>query len=50
MRIVDPNTKIVLLSHNVPYGAKLFMVKVKKYRKVTSSVNGIRLMPLLFQK
>ena len=33
MRIVDPNTKIVLLSHNVPYGAKLYFdnnVKVKK--------------------
>jgi DNA-directed RNA polymerase subunit beta' len=24
MRIVDPNTKIVLLSHNVPYGSKLY--------------------------
>lgn len=50
MRIVDPNTKIVLLSHNVPYGAKLYYEARTKYRKVTSSVNGIRLMPLLFQK
>ena len=24
MRIVDPNTKIVLLSHNIPYGSKLY--------------------------
>ncbi|MDH6305415.1 DNA-directed RNA polymerase subunit beta' [Parabacteroides sp. PF5-5] len=24
MRIVDPNTKIVLLTHNVPYGSKLY--------------------------
>ena len=24
MRVVDPNTKIVLLSHNVPYGSKLY--------------------------
>jgi DNA-directed RNA polymerase subunit beta' len=24
MRIVDPNTKIVLLTHNIPYGSKLF--------------------------
>jgi DNA-directed RNA polymerase subunit beta' len=24
MRIIDPNTKIVLLAHNVPYGAKLY--------------------------
>ena len=24
LRIVDPNTKIVLLSHNIPYGSKLF--------------------------
>ena len=24
MRVVDPNTKIVLLAHNVPYGAKLY--------------------------
>jgi len=23
LRIIDPNTKIVLLSHNIPYGAKL---------------------------
>ncbi|MDR1918148.1 MAG: DNA-directed RNA polymerase subunit beta', partial [Tannerellaceae bacterium] len=24
MRIVDPNTKIVLLTHNIPYGSKLY--------------------------
>ena len=24
MRIIDPNTKIILLSHNVPYGSKLY--------------------------
>lgn len=24
MRIIDPNTKIVLVSHNVPYGSKLY--------------------------
>ena len=33
MRIIDPNTKIVLVSHNVPYGSKLYFnqkVKVNK--------------------
>ncbi|GHV50081.1 DNA-directed RNA polymerase subunit beta' [Bacteroidia bacterium] len=24
MRIIDPNTKIVLLAHNIPYGSKLY--------------------------
>ncbi len=24
MRLIDPNTKIVLMSHNIPYGSKLF--------------------------
>ncbi|MDR1879800.1 MAG: DNA-directed RNA polymerase subunit beta', partial [Tannerellaceae bacterium] len=24
MRIIDPNTKIVLLTHNIPYGSKLY--------------------------
>ena len=24
MRLVDPNTKIVLMTHNIPYGSKLF--------------------------
>ncbi len=24
LRVVDPNTKIVLLTHNIPYGAKLY--------------------------
>ncbi|MFV0467349.1 MAG: DNA-directed RNA polymerase subunit beta' [Dysgonomonas sp.] len=24
LRVVDPNTKIVLLTHNIPYGSKLF--------------------------
>ncbi|MEN9917845.1 MAG: DNA-directed polymerase subunit beta [Bacteroidota bacterium] len=33
LRIVDPNTKIVLLTHNIPYGSKLYFkdgVQVKK--------------------
>ena len=33
MRIVDPNTKIVLLSHNVPYGAKLYFDNKAKVKK-----------------
>ncbi len=33
MRIVDPNTKIVLLAHNVPYGAKLFFSNNDKVTK-----------------
>ena len=33
MRIVDPNTKIVLLSHNVPYGAKLYYGEGDKVQK-----------------
>ncbi len=33
MRIVDPNTKIVLLSHNVPYGAKLYFDNKAKVSK-----------------
>ena len=33
LRLVDPNTKIVLLTHNIPYGSKLYFkdgAKVKK--------------------
>jgi DNA-directed RNA polymerase subunit beta' len=33
MRVVDPNTKIVLLSHNVPYGAKLYFDNNAKVNK-----------------
>ena len=33
MRIVDPNTKIVLLSHNIPYGSKLFFGEGDKIQK-----------------
>ncbi len=33
MRIVDPNTKIVLLSHNIPYGAKLYYDEGDKVQK-----------------
>lgn len=33
MRIVDPNTKIVLLSHNVPYGSKLYFGNGDKVTK-----------------
>ncbi|HUI33145.1 MAG TPA: DNA-directed RNA polymerase subunit beta' [Dysgonamonadaceae bacterium] len=33
MRIVDPNTKIVLLSHSVPYGAKLYFNNKDKVKK-----------------
>ena len=33
MRIVDPNTKIVLLSHNVPYGSKLYFNDKSKVKK-----------------
>lgn len=33
MRIVDPNTKIVLLAHNVPYGSKLYFKEEDKVTK-----------------
>ena len=33
MRVVDPNTKIILLSHNVPYGAKLYFNNNDKVNK-----------------
>ncbi len=33
MRIIDPNTKIVLLTHNVPYGAKLYFDNNSKVTK-----------------
>ncbi len=33
MRIVDPNTKIILLAHNVPYGAKLYFNNNEKVNK-----------------
>jgi DNA-directed RNA polymerase subunit beta' len=33
MRVVDPNTKIVLLSHSVPYGAKLYFNNKDKVKK-----------------
>ena len=33
MRIVDPNTKIILLAHNVPYGAKLYFDNKDKVSK-----------------
>ena len=33
MRVIDPNTKIVLLSHNVPYGAKLYFDNKAKVSK-----------------
>ncbi len=33
MRVVDPNTKIVLLAHNVPYGAKLYFNNNDKVNK-----------------
>lgn len=33
MRIVDPNTKIVLLTHNIPYGSKLFFNNGDKISK-----------------
>ena len=33
MRIIDPNTKIVLVSHNVPYGSKLYFNQKDKVSK-----------------
>src|SRR5690554_6676432 len=33
MRIIDPNTKIVLVSHNVPYGSKLYFNQKDKVKK-----------------
>ena len=33
MRLVDPNTKIVLLSHNIPYGSKLYFSEGDKVAK-----------------
>ena len=33
MRLVDPNTKIVLMSHNIPYGSKLYFDEGTKVSK-----------------
>ena len=33
MRLVDPNTKIVLMSHNIPYGSKLYFNEGDKVGK-----------------
>lgn len=33
LRLVDPNTNIVLLTHNIPYGAKLFFDNGDKVKK-----------------
>ncbi|MCD7931278.1 MAG: DNA-directed RNA polymerase subunit beta' [Tannerellaceae bacterium] len=33
MHIVDPNTKIVLLTHNIPYGSKLYFNSGDKVKK-----------------
>jgi len=33
MRIIDPNTKIVLVSHNIPYGSKLYFGEGDKVQK-----------------
>ncbi len=33
MRIIDPNTKIILVSHNVPYGSKLYFAQKDKVKK-----------------
>jgi DNA-directed RNA polymerase subunit beta' len=33
MRIVDPNTKIVLLTHNIPYGSKLYFSNGSSVKK-----------------
>ncbi|MCD7935708.1 MAG: DNA-directed RNA polymerase subunit beta', partial [Tannerellaceae bacterium] len=33
LRIVDPNTKIVLLTHNIPYGSKLYFNSGDKVKK-----------------
>ena len=33
MRIIDPNTKIVLVSHTVPYGSKLYFGQGDKIKK-----------------
>jgi len=33
MRIIDPNTRIVLLSHNIPYGSKLYFNDNDKVKK-----------------
>lgn len=33
LRLVDPNTKIVLLTHNVPYGSKLYFENGAKVKK-----------------
>ncbi len=35
MRVIDPNTKIVLTTQNVPYGSKLFVEPGKVYEKDT---------------
>ncbi|MGI6073653.1 MAG: DNA-directed RNA polymerase subunit beta' [Fermentimonas sp.] len=33
MRVVDPNTKIILISHNLPYGSKLYFNQGDKVSK-----------------
>ena len=33
MRIIDPNTRIVLLSHNIPYGSKLYFNDKEKVKR-----------------
>jgi DNA-directed RNA polymerase subunit beta' len=33
MRVIDPNTRIVLLSHNVPYGSKLYFNQGDKVKR-----------------
>lgn len=50
MRIIDPNTKIVLTTTNIPYGSKLYFNSGDTLKKEMSFANGIRSMPLSFQK
>ena len=45
MRIVDPNTKIVLLTHNIPYGSKLFFNNGDSIKKGDVIIEWDRSMP-----
>lgn len=50
MRIVDQNTNIVLLSHNIPYGSKLYFNHGDKVSKGDVLLEWTRSMPLSYLK
>jgi len=48
-RLVDKNTGITLFTHNIPYGAKLYVKPGNEVKRVNSFVIGIHTTLLLFQ-